>query len=339
MPNPPKIATMIDVAQRAGVSPMTVSRAFKSEASVGVATRQRILAAAEELGYVLDSTASNLRSQKTGFLAVTIPSINNANFAETVGAMTGFLRHSGLQILLGYDNYDVDEEERLIAQLLGRRPEAIVVTGGTHTMRARKLLKQARIPVIETWDLPADPVGHVVGFSNAEAAKAMARHFADQGYRRMGFIGGDASRDTRGLDRRRGFVAALHAMGLDASRLVASGPPPITMREGAAAMAEMLQRWPDTQAVMCVSDLAAFGALTECQRRGIAVPGQMAIGGFGAYDISAQSVPSITTIDVSAAEIGSATAQMIERLLAGGDPGQVPLRHLITPRLIRRETT
>ena len=333
-----KSATMSDVAKRAGVSPMTVSRAFKSDASVNAETRARILEAAEDLGYILDSTASNLRSQKTGFLAVTIPSINNANFAETVGAMTAALRDTGLQVLLGYTNYDVDEEERLIAQLLGRRPEAIVVTGGTHTPRTRKLLENAGIPVIETWDLPAQPLGHVVGFSNAEAARMMVRHFVAQGFSRLGFIGGDASRDTRGLDRRQGFFDELAKLGLDTARHVASGPPPITMREGATCMAEMLERWPDTQAVMCVSDPVAFGALTECQRRGLSVPQQMAIGGFGAYDISEQSLPRITTVDVSAAEIGVQTAQMIEALLLRG-PEAVPMRHVITPRILARETS
>ncbi|TIO90529.1 MAG: LacI family transcriptional regulator, partial [Mesorhizobium sp.] len=132
----------------------------------------------------------------------------------------------------------------------------------------------------------------------------MVDHFVQRGYSRLGFIGGDTSRDTRGLDRRRGFVAALEDRGLDASRVIASGVPPISMREGATAMVEMISRWPDTQAVMCVSDLSAFGALMECVRRGIRVPDDVAIAGFGAYDLAEQSVPSITTIDVGAHEIG-----------------------------------
>ena len=79
MPKSPKMA---DIAKAVGVSPMTVSRAFRQDASVGGATRKRILQVAEEIGYVFDSTASNLRSQRTGFVAVTIPSLNNSNFAD-----------------------------------------------------------------------------------------------------------------------------------------------------------------------------------------------------------------------------------------------------------------
>ncbi|MGL6209203.1 MAG: LacI family DNA-binding transcriptional regulator, partial [Paracoccaceae bacterium] len=149
---PRKTPTMTDVARLAGVSPMSVSRAFKADASVSGQTREAILKAADELGYVFDSTASNLRSQKTDFVAVTIPSINNANFADTVRGLTEGLQARGLQILLGYTDYDMAKEEQLIEQLLRRRPEAIVVTGGHHTPRARRLLANAGIPVVETWD-------------------------------------------------------------------------------------------------------------------------------------------------------------------------------------------
>jgi LacI family gluconate utilization system Gnt-I transcriptional repressor len=250
---------MTDVARLAGVSPMTVSRAFKPDSSVSEATRDAILKAAEELGYVLDSTASALRSQRTDFVAVTIPSINNANFADTIRGLSDGLKSRGLQILLGYTDYDIHEEERLIGQLLRRRPEAIVVTGGRHTDRTRRMLENAGIPVIETWDLPEAPIGHVVGFSNAQAVRGMVDHFVGRGLTRIAFIGGDADRDTRGTDRRAGFIAAMQAHGLEASRLIAAGAPPISMREGAAAMGRLLETYPDTQAVIAVSDLSAFG--------------------------------------------------------------------------------
>ena len=331
--------TMADIARKTGVSPMTVSRAFKRDSSVSQETRDAILRAAEELGYVFDATASNLRSQRTDFVAVTIPSINNANFADTVGALSEGLSERGLQILLGYTNYDIREEERLIEQLLRRRPEAIVVTGGKHTDRARRLLSNAGIPVVETWDLPAEPIGHVVGFSNAQAVREMVSHFVAAGYRRIAFIGGDADRDTRGLDRRLGFIAAMQDHGLDASRLIAVGPPPISMREGADAMGLLLERFPDTQAVICVSDLSAFGALTECQRRGIAVPGQMAIGGFGDYDIGAICVPSLTTINAFARDIGARTAALILDVLDGKRTEAEPAKVLIHPDLILRQSS
>jgi LacI family gluconate utilization system Gnt-I transcriptional repressor len=328
---------MADIARLAGVSPMTVSRAFRQDASVSVETRLSIMRVAEDLGYVFDSTASNLRSQKTGFVAMIIPSLNNANFAQTVSGVTKGLADHGLQVLLAYTDYDIGQEERLIEQLLQRRPEAMILTGGQHTPRARRLLEMAGIPVVETWDLPADPIGHVVGFSNAAAARSMVDHLVATGYRRIAFIGGDADRDTRGADRRAGFIAAMQAHGLDATRLISSGVPPISMREGAQAMARLLDTLPDTEAVICVSDLSAFGALTECQRRGVAVPGRIAIGGFGDYEVAEVAVPALTTINPYPGEIGTGAAELLLKVLA--DPALPRQTRIITPALIPRQSS
>ncbi|NKJ09602.1 LacI family gluconate utilization system Gnt-I transcriptional repressor [Rhizobium sp. SG570] len=299
---------------------MTVSRAFKADSLVSPETREAILKAAEDLGYVFDSTASNLRSQKSDFVAVTIPSINNANFADTVGGLSDTLAKRGMQILLGYTNYDIDEEERLIEQLLRRKPQALVVTGGSHTARARRLLQTVAIPIIETWDIPADPIDHFVGFSNTAVMRDMVDHFVASGCRRIAFIGGDVQRDSRGSERRLGFIAAMQAHGLDASRLIAAGPPPISMREGANAMAKLIEIYPDTEAVVCVSDLAAYGALTECRRLGVPVPERFSIGGFGNYEIGEVCVPTLTTINAFAREIGEQTAQLILDILDNAQP-------------------
>ncbi len=333
MKKPP---TMKDVALASGVSVMTVSRAFKDDASVGDETRRRIQAKAEELGYVFDSMAANLRSQRSHFVAVTIPSINNANFAEMVEALTKLLREAGFQVLLGHTNYDVNREEQLIEEFLRRRPEAIIVTGGRHTERGRRLLANAGVPVIETWDLPEKPIGHVVGFSNAAAIDSLVAFLIDKRMSRIAFLGGDTAGDTRGADRRRGFIAAMQKRGLDASRLVGGGQPPISMREGAAAMGRLLDNLPDTEAVICVSDLAAFGALSECQRRGVAVPGKMAIAGFGAYDIAGICVPTITTINPFPAEIGRMAAEIV---IAQSAQDAAPITRMITPLLTEGQST
>ncbi|MET1411457.1 LacI family DNA-binding transcriptional regulator [Roseibium sp. HPY-6] len=327
-----RAVTMKDVAQQAGVSVMTVSRAFKQHASVGEETRKRILKIAEDLGYVFDSNAATFRSQRTGFVAVAIPSINNANFADTVGALSEVLKDADLQVLLGYSNYDIHEEEGIVEQFLKRRPEAIVLTGGRHTERTRRLLDRANIPVIETWDLPEKPIDHVVGFSNAATMHDLVRHLVSSGRTRIAFIGGDTDGDTRGADRRRGFIRAMEDQGLSSERLIGAGAPPISMREGADAMARLLEIYPDTQAVICVSDLSAFGALTECARKGVKVPEDIAVAGFGAYDISSICVPTLTTIDPQPLEIGEKTGQLIVQLLRSGETVS-QARIGITPQL------
>jgi LacI family gluconate utilization system Gnt-I transcriptional repressor len=259
--------TMADVAARAGVSAMTVSRALKDGASIAVDTRRRIMKAVEELGYVLDLSAGSLSSKRSGFVAALIPSINNSNFADTARGLTDALAGSGLQLLLAYTDYSVEKEEELIGSMLRRRPEAIVVTGGSHTARARKLLEKSGIPVVETWDLPRKPVRHVVGFSNAEASKSLVRYLHAKGYRRIAFIGGTTNRDTRGADRRAGYEAAMAELGLKDSRVISFGTPPISMKQGGEAVVRLIEEWPDVEAAICVSDLSAFGAVMECNRR------------------------------------------------------------------------
>jgi LacI family transcriptional regulator, gluconate utilization system Gnt-I transcriptional repressor len=329
---------MADVARAAGVSPMTVSRAFRNDAYIGKATREKILRVAEEMGYVFDSGASNLRSQRSGFVAVTVPTINNPNFAETVDALSRELAEAGLQILLGYDRYDMIEEETLIEQLLRRRPEAVVVTGGCHTARGRRLLNASGVPVVETWDSPESPIGHVVGFSNAAGMELVVDHLAARGLRKIAFIGGDFSDDTRGADRRRGFVTAMERHGLDPTRLIAIGGPS-SVENGARAMAQILESKAQIEAVIGVFDHAAFGALAECQRRGIRVPDDLAIAGFGATDLARVTVPTLTTVDPHCAEIGRRAGRLIVGLLKDPKQKTDPIRIGIEPVLRIGEST
>ncbi len=309
--------TMSDVARRAGVSKMTVSRALKDGSSIAHETRDHIMRAVEELGYVLDQSAGSLSSKRTGFVAVLVPSINNSNFADTARGLTDALLGSGLQLLLGYTDYSMEKEESLIESMLRRRPEAIVVTGGRHTPRGRKLLENCGIPVIETWDLPQNPVHHVVGFSNAEASAALVRHLHGRGYQRIAFIGGTTNRDTRGADRRMGYEAAMQSLGLTENRVISFGTPPITMKQGGEAIARLVEQWPEVEAAICVSDLSAFGALMECHRRHWKVPDRIAIAGFGDFEVSGTCYPAITTVGVHCYDIGNKAGELLLRAIDG----------------------
>ncbi len=290
--------TMADVAERAGVSTMTVSRALRKGGSIAGETQRRIIAAVDELGYVLDQTAGTLSSKRSGFIAALIPSINNSNFSDTARGITEAVEGKDLQLLLGYTDYLVQKEERLVESMLRRRPEGIIVTGGRHTERTRRLLLDADIPVVETWDIPADPVGHVVGFSNADATGKLVHDLHARGYRNIGFIGGSSNRDTRGADRRLGYTRAIGELGLPPSRVISFGKPPISMEQGGQAIVHLISQWPDVDAAICVSDLSAFGAVMECHRRGWSVPGRIGIAGFGDFEVSRCCHPRITTVSI-----------------------------------------
>lgn len=327
---------MADVAARVGVSKMTVSRALNrvdsNSRSTSEALRQRILKACHEMGYVIDQTARTFSSKRSGFVAALIPALNNSNFSDTAHGLTAALEGSGLQVLLGYTDYNAATEERLLRALLSRRPEAVVVTGGSHTPTTRKLLKAAGVPVVETWDLPADPVEHTVGFSNAEAAGQLVRHLHDKGYRRIAFLGGVPESDARGADRRLGFMQAMRELGLDPKRSLSVGQAPVSMAHGAQGVAQLMLRWPDTDALICVSDHPAFGALAECQRRAWAVPGKLAIAGFGGFEVAAASHPQITTVAVDCFGIGRTSGELLLRAIEAARTGrQLPPETILIP--------
>ena len=339
-PSSDAAVTMLTVARLAGVSAMTVSRALKNDSAVSAATRDKVMKVVDRLGYVPDATARMFASRRSGFVAALVPSLNNSNFADTVRGMSETFDGAGLQMLIGDTEYSLEREEELIRAFLQRRPEAIVLTGGVHSAGARALLRGADAPIVETWDLPAEPLGDVVGFSNQAAGAAMVRYLHARGRRRIGFIGGDSSFDTRGSERRAGFVKAMRALKLSAERIVLSGKPPVTMMQGAEALEAMLTRWPDVDAIMCVSDLSAFGVLAECQRRGLDVPGRLAIAGFGDFDVARCCHPRMTTIAVDAEAIGRRAAEAVLAARAARDAGRTraPQTEEIPFRVVPRET-
>ena len=308
---------MRDVADAVGVSAMTVSRAFRDDEAVNERTRERIYQVAALMGYVYDCTAAALRTQKSGFVAVTLPSINNANFAETYRGLSVEMEGSGIQLLLGATNYRVDKEEELVRQLLSRNPEALVMTGGHHTETTRKLIKARGLPVIEMWDLPADPLGHAVGFSNSDAMSLVVEHLASTGRQRLAFIGASEGADSRGAERRTGAMAAAQALGLPGIEFLDAGPAPVSMRHGATLVEALGDKVRSFDALICVSDPVAFGALSACRRLGIDVPERLAITGFGLFEVAVVSEPQITTVDVGARRIGEEVAGMLDSLFAG----------------------
>lgn len=307
--------TMRDVAKVAGVSPMTVSRALKSDSSVNAKTRELVRQTAAQLGYVYDSTAQTFRSQRSGFIALTLPSINNANFAATHKAMTSALADTDLQLLLGITNYDVQQEERMIKQLLARRPDAVILTGGTHTDETRRLLETVSVPIFEMWDVPQNPMGHVVGFSNHDAMERIVAHLAETGCRRLGFLGAKDDSDFRGHDRRLGTVAAAQKFGLDPVVQIATGPAPATMTNGFDVVGQQINAVKQLDALVCVSDPVAFGAMMALGSHGLTVPNDLSVTGFGNFEVARICQPSITTLDVGASRIGMMVAELARQIL------------------------
>ena len=330
--------TMRDVARQVGVSPMTVSRALRNDESVSAQTRAKIKQVAHDLGYVYDITATALRTNKSGFVAVWLPSLNNANFADTFKGLSAGLEDTSLQLLLGSTNYAVEKEQQLVAQLLTRNPEAMVLTGGFHTDETRALLERRDITIVETWDMPQAPLGHMVGFDNASAMGEIVKHLADTGREKLAFVGAQDGSDLRGLERRRGVIEAATALGLPEVEVLEVGSAPITMTKSEAAVTALGEKVKDFDALVCVSDPVAFGCLCACQRLGIDVPTDIAITGFGNFELATVSTPRITTVDVNAEQIGRRTAELLRVIFASDEPTPAE-QHNVGYSLVIGETT
>src|SRR6201994_1472240 len=207
--------TLSAVAAVAGVSSITVSRVMRLPEKVAPQTRARVEAAMRELGYVPNQIAGALAGARTKSVGVLVPTIANSIFADTVQGLTDELEPLGYAVILAQSRYDAVREDRMLSALLSRRPEAIIMVGSPATEEGARLLRRAGIPVVETWELPPEPIDAVAGFDNYAAGIAVARHLLAQGRKRFAFIGGDDPRATR---RWKGFRETLGKAGVSNPR-------------------------------------------------------------------------------------------------------------------------
>lgn len=315
---------MADVARRAGVGTITVSRALRTPERVSPEVREKVRAAIEATGYVPNLAAGTLKSQRSRMVAAIVPTLRNTIFAETAEGLAEGLRAHGLQLLLASSGYSLESEEAILRNLLGQQPVAVVLTGTRHSPRVRALLAERHLPVVETWDLSTDPIDRVVGFSNFEAARRMTHALAARGYRRIAFAGPPPETERRAAQRLEGYRHAMAELGRepDVAWLDELG---VTFDSGGRATAALLARPLPPDAVFFVNDVPAFGAAQACQRLGVSVPRQLAIAGFGDFEIARAANPPLTTVRIPGERIGRVAASLIvERLSA--DAGTADLK-------------
>jgi LacI family gluconate utilization system Gnt-I transcriptional repressor len=332
---------MADVAKVAGVSSQTVSRVLRDPDCVLPETRDRIMGAIKDLDYVPNLAASNLASSRSSLVGAIIPSISASVFSETVQGLSNVLLPAGYQLLLGHTDYSLSNEEDLIRAFLSRRPDSLFIGGTKHTRRAVSMLRTAGIPVIESWDWLTRPVDSLVGFSNRAAAYDMMRHLVSTRRQRIAFVGIVNSGDYRALEREKGYLAAIRDFGLDRPRGIRLEGKPLSMQSGVEGLECILSKHPDVDAIFFSSDVFAVGAMLECQRRGIDVPGKLAISGFGDFDIAAQFNPSLTTVSIPAYEIGRQSADHLLRRMRKetNESVSIDVGFQIIPRASTRHST
>lgn len=305
--------TMEMVARIAGVSQVSVSRALNHPDKVAPATLARINEAIRATGFVPNLVAGALASRRSGIIAALIPSITNITYSSFLRPFIEAMRQAGYQIILAETGFDEQEEAAIVQSLLSRQPEGILLTGVNHSPDCRRMLLGSSVPVVEVWDSSESPIDISVGFSHVETGRAMARFAWQKGYRQAGVL---TAPDQRALRRKDAFCSEFIALGGTAPvESIFDGSASI--KNGREGLARLIEKGFTSGVIQCSSDLFAHGVLIEAQARGLKVPTDVAVIGFGDMDFAAYTVPKLTTVRVDRDVLGHTAADALLRRIAG----------------------
>jgi LacI family transcriptional regulator len=303
-----------DVAQIAGVSTATVSRALSQPDRVRADTRELVQRAVEKLGYVPDAAGRALASGRTRTVGCVISTLDHAIFARSTHAMQNALAQAGYQLLVASHNYDPVQELTLVQALQQRGVDALVLVGAEHHTQLWRLLADWRNPVLLTW--ACDPRLPSVGFDNQAIAALATQHLLDLGHRRIGMISGHMQHNDRAKARVQGLRDTLALAGLKLDNAALSQQT-LNISGGRLGLIELLKAKKPPTAIVCGNDLLATGALLEAQRKGLSVPRDLSICGIDNHELAAEMNPGLTTVSLPTHDLGRIAAAQILAALAG----------------------
>jgi LacI family gluconate utilization system Gnt-I transcriptional repressor len=291
----------------ASVSPITVSRVLNHPELVSPNTLERVRQVIDRTGYLPNLLAGGLASRKTRFVAAIVPALSNQVFSESLQALTDRLWESGYQVLLGTSGYPTSREESLLTAIISRRPDGIFLTGTSHSAESRRRLVAAKIPIVEVWDMTPTPLDMLVGFSHEKVGQAVAEHLVGVGHRHFGVVSAD---DARAEIRRVAYESVLVKHGVS-DLLTVLVPAPSSFQLGREGLARLLERGSVPRALFCSSDTLAHGVLVEAQARGLSVPRDLAIVGFGDLPFAAHTFPPLSTVRIDRSTLGRLAAEAL----------------------------
>lgn len=308
-----KRPTLQNVADRVGVTKMTVSRFLRDPEQVSEQLRISIAEALDALGYIPNKAPDILSNSKSYAIGVLVPSLTNLVFAEIIRGIETVLLPAGYQTMLAHYGYSKDNEEKSIASLLSYHVDALILSESFHTDKARKMLDIAGIPVIEIMDSVSPPIEQAIGIDNKAASYAMTQFMIEQGRKHIVYFA--ARMDERTQLKIQGYKTAMAQYGLTDFCLQTAEASSFSL--GGTLLKEALTQQPNLDGIFCTNDDLAIGALYECQKLGISVPEQIGIAGFHGLDIANTMVPKLTTVITPREKMGTIAAQQLLDRLAG----------------------
>lgn len=302
--------TLRDVSEASGVSEMTVSRVLRNRGDVSTSTREKVLAAAKELGYVPNKIAGSLASQRVNLVAVIIPSMSNMVFPEVMMGISEVLDQTDLQPVVGITHYKPGKEEQVLFEMLSWRPSGVIIAGLEHSDASRAMMKASGIPIVEIMDVDGTPVDSCVGISHRRAGRMMAEAIAKEGYKRIGFLGTKMPMDHRARKRFEGFTETLakHGIEIAGQEFYDGGSALVKGREMTEAI---LSRTPDLDFLYYSNDMIGAGGLLHLREKGVDVPSDVGLAGFNGVELLQGLPAKLATMDACRLEIGRQAAEMV----------------------------
>lgn len=329
----PKRASSTDVARLAGVSQSAVSRAFSLGAVVSKATKAKVHAAADELGYRPNMLARSLITRRTNMIALMTGDIANPHYARTVNAFSLGLQERGLHVLL-ISLIEGQRVEDAIEEVLKYRVDGVIVISAMLSSDVGEACAKVGVPVVLYNRYVRQSNISSVRIENVEGGRRIADLLTDDGHHDIAFISGTQVDPTSG-DREAGFVGRVEERG---GRIVARAPSDFGFDSGRAGFHELWAAKVRPTAVFCASDLIAFGAMDAARHDlGLDVPRDIAIAGFD--DLPAARWPSydLTTIRQPVeAMAASALELLLDRI---DNASALPQTKLVPGELIVRGST
>lgn len=331
-----KKITIIDVAERAGVSIGTVSRVLNNTGG-SPETRRRVIKAVENLNYVPNHAAQSLKRQSTEQIAIVVPDFANPVYIAMAKAVQQTAKAKGYSLSLISTEGNSSEEEYAIENLRRAHVDGLILCSLRPSAKLIRELTASRSQVCVIGSLP--PNGRVdnVRVDSATGAAQAVQHLVDQGRQSIAFINGTAG-TVPASSRKKGYDRALfeNHRAPDSSLCISAD---FTMAGGYAAAEALFERRPDIDAIFCANDVMALGAMRRLREVGRRVPQDVALVGMDDIDLGKVSTPTLTSVTLMASERGRIAAELLFDRLEGDDPNGEEQVIDVMPRLIVRESS
>jgi LacI family transcriptional regulator len=327
--------TLHDLAKHLGVSTATVSLALRGSQLVSLATREAVVKAARDLGYVYNRSAAGLRTTRSNAIGLGFHDILNPFFTELLSAIEETTLEAGYTVLLGTYQEDPVRMKQIVSTLVEHQPDGLILCPASHaTIDHFSAARQSGVSIVQVSREIEGSGIDFVGADDALGTEIAFRHLYECGHRRIGYIGGSEAVST-GRTRRDTYrrLMAESGIGHDPA-LITEGKG--SRENGLKGIIQLLALSEPPTAVLCLNDLTAFGVLMGLARLGLTAGKDISVIGCDDVQESAQWAPALTTIRNHNDQMGKKAAELLFRRIA--DPQRPMERILLTPTLVERET-